>query len=160
MPFSPESLRFLRGLAKNNNKTWFESHRAVYEGAVREPMRELIEEMDARMRRFAPEPRGRSEAVDVPDQSRHPLLQGQVAVQDARGVLVLSSPGRVEGRLGSPGRQCRLLLSPPAGAVDGGWRALEAAAAATQPVARRDRRGSSGVRQDREGVAAEIRRAW
>jgi uncharacterized protein (TIGR02453 family) len=55
MPFSPESLAFLRGLAKNNNKPWFESHRDAYEGAVREPMRELIEELDARFKRFAPE---------------------------------------------------------------------------------------------------------
>ncbi|MEO7086342.1 MAG: DUF2461 domain-containing protein [Gemmatimonadaceae bacterium] len=55
MPFSPDSLRFLRGLAKNNNKTWFEAHRADYEGTVREPMRELIEELDARFGRFAPE---------------------------------------------------------------------------------------------------------
>src|SRR5450755_1127772 len=55
MTFSAASFRFLRGLAKNNNKTWFESHRADYETAVREPMRELVEEIDARMRRFAPE---------------------------------------------------------------------------------------------------------
>jgi uncharacterized protein (TIGR02453 family) len=55
MPFTPDSLRFLRGLAKNNNKPWFEAHRDDYEQTVREPMRELIEEIDARMRRFAPE---------------------------------------------------------------------------------------------------------
>jgi len=55
MPFSSESLTFLRGLAKNNNKPWFEAHRSDYEATLREPMCELIEELDARFRRFAPE---------------------------------------------------------------------------------------------------------
>lgn len=55
MPFTPAALRFLRGLAKNNNKPWFEAHRAEYEQEVREPMRDLIGEMDARFAKFAPE---------------------------------------------------------------------------------------------------------
>jgi uncharacterized protein (TIGR02453 family) len=55
MPFTPASLRYLRGLAKNNNKPWFEAHRAEYEQEVREPMRDLIGEMDARFAKFAPE---------------------------------------------------------------------------------------------------------
>lgn len=55
MSFTPQSIRFLRGLSKNNNKIWFEAHRDDYESTVREPMRELIEELDARLRRFAPE---------------------------------------------------------------------------------------------------------
>jgi uncharacterized protein (TIGR02453 family) len=55
MPFTPAALRFFRGLAKNNNKKWFEEHRADYEGEVREPMRDLIGEMNARFTKFAPE---------------------------------------------------------------------------------------------------------
>ena len=55
MAFTPAALKFLRGLAKNNNKEWFEAHRAEYEGDVREPMRDLIGEMNARMAKFAPE---------------------------------------------------------------------------------------------------------
>ena len=55
MPFTPAALRFFRGLAKNNNKEWFEAHRADYEGEVREPMRDLIGEMNARFTKFAPE---------------------------------------------------------------------------------------------------------
>lgn len=55
MPFTKKSLAFLRGIKAHNNKTWFEAHRAEYESELREPMRMLIEEMDARMRRFAPE---------------------------------------------------------------------------------------------------------
>jgi uncharacterized protein (TIGR02453 family) len=55
MAFTPAALRFLRGLAKNNNKPWFEAHRAEYEGEIREPMRDLIGEMNARFAKFAPE---------------------------------------------------------------------------------------------------------
>lgn len=60
MPFSSAALRFFKGIKAHNNKQWFEAHRAEYEGAVREPMRELITDMDARMRRFAPEMGGDS----------------------------------------------------------------------------------------------------
>jgi len=55
MSFTPASLRFFRQLATNNNKQWFEAHRDDYEQHVREPMRELVEEMFARFRTFAPE---------------------------------------------------------------------------------------------------------
>src|SRR5689334_6134225 len=55
MPFTPAALRFLRGLAKNNNKAWFEAHRTEYESEVREPMRDLIGEMNVRFAKFAPE---------------------------------------------------------------------------------------------------------
>lgn len=47
--------RFFRGLKKNNNKAWFEAHRPEYENAVREPLRALIQDMDQRFRKFAPE---------------------------------------------------------------------------------------------------------
>ena len=55
MPFTTTTLRFLRGLARNNRKPWFDAHRAEYEAVLQAPMRELIEEMDARLARFAPE---------------------------------------------------------------------------------------------------------
>ena len=55
MPFTSASLRFFKGLSKNNNKPWFESHRADYESAVREPMRALIGDVNAHFARFAPE---------------------------------------------------------------------------------------------------------
>jgi len=53
--FTPASLAFLRGLARHNNKPWFEAHRESYESDVRDPMRALIEEMDVRLARLAPE---------------------------------------------------------------------------------------------------------
>jgi uncharacterized protein (TIGR02453 family) len=55
VPFAPAALRFLRGLARHNAKPWFEAHREDYERDVRAPMRDLVEEMDLRFRRFAPE---------------------------------------------------------------------------------------------------------
>ncbi len=53
--FTEESLRFFRGLARHNTKTWFEAHRSDYERHVKQPMAELVREMDLRMSRFAPE---------------------------------------------------------------------------------------------------------
>jgi uncharacterized protein (TIGR02453 family) len=55
MPFTKAALSFLRGLERNNNKPWFEANRDAYEREVREPMRDLIEDMDVRFMRFAPE---------------------------------------------------------------------------------------------------------
>jgi uncharacterized protein (TIGR02453 family) len=53
--FRPEALRFLRQLKRNNRRDWFEQRRAVYETEVRDPMRLLVEEMDVRLARLAPE---------------------------------------------------------------------------------------------------------
>src|ERR1051325_6856789 len=58
MPFTPAALRFFKQLSSHNDKTWFEAHREEYEQDVREPMRELIEEMNARFAKFAPEMAG------------------------------------------------------------------------------------------------------
>jgi uncharacterized protein (TIGR02453 family) len=55
MPFTTDSLRFFRGLAKNNNKPWFEAHRSDYENEVREPMRALIVDVNTHLAKFAPE---------------------------------------------------------------------------------------------------------
>jgi uncharacterized protein (TIGR02453 family) len=53
--FGRGALAFLRRLARNNRRDWFERHRAVYETEVREPLRALVEEMDVRLARIAPE---------------------------------------------------------------------------------------------------------
>src|SRR6266480_4981209 len=55
MPFTPRALSFFRQLARHNEKPWFEAHRDEYETEVREPMRELIEDLDTRFAQFAPE---------------------------------------------------------------------------------------------------------
>ena len=53
--FTKATLTFLRALARNNRKEWFEAHRAEYEALVKAPMLDLIEEMDCRLALFAPE---------------------------------------------------------------------------------------------------------
>jgi uncharacterized protein (TIGR02453 family) len=58
MPFTPAALRFFKQLSAHNDKIWFEAHRREYEQEVREPMRALIEEMNARFAKFAPEMAG------------------------------------------------------------------------------------------------------
>jgi len=55
MAFATATLAFLRSLKRHNDRAWFEAHRPDYEAQVKQPMRELIEEMDVRLTRFAPE---------------------------------------------------------------------------------------------------------
>jgi uncharacterized protein (TIGR02453 family) len=55
MAFTKRALGFFRGLARHNEKPWFEAHRDEYETEVRGPMRELIGDLDARFAEFAPE---------------------------------------------------------------------------------------------------------
>jgi uncharacterized protein (DUF2461 family) len=43
--FSPATFRFLRALARNNNREWFQAHKADYERDVRDPFIELITDM-------------------------------------------------------------------------------------------------------------------
>ena len=53
--FSPKALTFLRGLTKNNRKEWFEERRSDYETLLKQPLAALIEEVDVRLARIAPE---------------------------------------------------------------------------------------------------------
>src|SRR6266540_3119686 len=55
MAFTAATLTFLRGLKRHNERPWFEAHRDEYEAVVKDPMRDLIEEMDVRLARLAPE---------------------------------------------------------------------------------------------------------
>jgi uncharacterized protein (TIGR02453 family) len=55
MSFSAATLRFFRSLKRRNERTWFEAHRGDFEAHVRAPMRDLVEDMDVRLARFAPE---------------------------------------------------------------------------------------------------------
>lgn len=53
--FRPAAFTFLRGLARQNTKPWFEAHRAAYERELRDPMRALVEEVDVHLAGIAPE---------------------------------------------------------------------------------------------------------
>ncbi len=43
--FSDASFKFLRGLARNNDKAWFGAHKAQYEKQVRQPFLQLISDL-------------------------------------------------------------------------------------------------------------------
>lgn len=53
--FTPETVRFLRGLAKHNDRTWFEARRSTYETALKQPLHALIDEVNDQLAAVAPE---------------------------------------------------------------------------------------------------------
>ncbi len=53
--FPTGAFTFLKGLAEHNDREWFEARRETYEQSLREPMKALVEEMDARLATLAPE---------------------------------------------------------------------------------------------------------
>jgi len=53
--FTPATLKFLRGLARNNDRDWFEPRRAIFEAELKAPMLALIEEVNHGLESFAPE---------------------------------------------------------------------------------------------------------
>src|SRR5205807_8332577 len=55
MLFSTATMTFLHGLKRHNDRAWFEAHRPEFEAVVQQPMRQLIEELDVRLARLAPE---------------------------------------------------------------------------------------------------------
>jgi uncharacterized protein (TIGR02453 family) len=55
MPFSSATFKFLEQLAENNDKAWFEQHKAEYEDCVRSPALDFIEAMAPALAKFAPQ---------------------------------------------------------------------------------------------------------
>ncbi len=53
--FPHETVKFLRQLKRNNNRAWFQEHKAIYEEKVRQPMIELVTALGGAMQGFAPE---------------------------------------------------------------------------------------------------------
>jgi uncharacterized protein (TIGR02453 family) len=52
--FAPEGLRFLRGLARNNNRDWFNERKPLYEAELKRPMLAVIDAVTGAMMDFAP----------------------------------------------------------------------------------------------------------
>ena len=52
--FPQTTLPFLRRLAQNNNRNWFNEHKGEYESSIREPALALVEAMEQRLPQFAP----------------------------------------------------------------------------------------------------------
>lgn len=53
--FPPEALDFFRGLARHNNRDWFQPRKPIFEEQVKRPMRELVEALNGALQGFAPE---------------------------------------------------------------------------------------------------------
>ena len=53
--FPREAIQFFRGLARNNNRDWFLPRKTIFEDQVKQPMRELVAELNAALMGFAPE---------------------------------------------------------------------------------------------------------
>lgn len=53
--FSAEALQFLRSLARNNRRDWFDPRKPVFERELKAPMLQLIEEINGELAAFAPE---------------------------------------------------------------------------------------------------------
>ena len=53
--FSEAAVKFLRGIARNNDREWFEPRKAIYEAELKAPMLALIGEINEALHDFAPE---------------------------------------------------------------------------------------------------------
>ena len=53
--FPPETLKFLRALARNNRREWFQPRKETFETKVKAPMTELVEGINAELLAFAPD---------------------------------------------------------------------------------------------------------
>ena len=53
--FPAEALPFFRSLARHNRREWFQPRKAIFEEQVKQPMRALVEAVNAAMLGFAPE---------------------------------------------------------------------------------------------------------
>ncbi len=52
---SQAALRFLRGLKRNNDRTWFEARRDIFEEELKKPMLAIVGEINEALLSFAPE---------------------------------------------------------------------------------------------------------
>lgn len=53
--YTPEALRFLRGLKRNNDRDWFIARKDIYEREIKAPTIALVTAINEEMLRFAPE---------------------------------------------------------------------------------------------------------
>ena len=52
--FKPEALKFLRDLARHNDREWFQPRKAVFESELKEPMLAVVRKVTDAMLDFAP----------------------------------------------------------------------------------------------------------
>lgn len=52
--FKPEALKFLRNLARHNDRAWFQPRKEQFEAELREPMLAIVRKITDAMMDFAP----------------------------------------------------------------------------------------------------------
>ena len=52
--FSPEARKFLHNLSNNNNREWFQAHKATYEEHLRTPLLRLVTALNYALEQFSP----------------------------------------------------------------------------------------------------------
>jgi uncharacterized protein (TIGR02453 family) len=53
--FSPDAIKFLRNLGKNNKREWFQPRKHQYEELIKAPMVQLVERLNDEFAKFAPQ---------------------------------------------------------------------------------------------------------
>jgi uncharacterized protein (TIGR02453 family) len=53
--FSPEALKFLKALKRNNDREWFQPRKEEYERVLRNPMLDLLGRINVELMKFAPD---------------------------------------------------------------------------------------------------------
>jgi uncharacterized protein (TIGR02453 family) len=51
----PEGMQFLRGIVRHNDRDWFLPRKPIFEEKLKHPMLQLVEAVNAAMKRFAPD---------------------------------------------------------------------------------------------------------
>ena len=157
MAFSPAALRFFRQLKAHNDKTWFEAHRGEYEREVRDPMRDLVSEMDARFARSAPEIGGDPKRSMFRIYRDIRFSKDKSPYKTNGGCWFNHRAAKLARRRRGQRRERGLLLPLRAGQVVRWGRDLDAATPSTQQAARRDRREATAVHAGRARAAEEVR---
>ncbi|HEX3092131.1 MAG TPA: DUF2461 family protein, partial [Candidatus Angelobacter sp.] len=52
--FSPDAIKFLRALKRNNRRDWFQPRKEKYEALIKTPMLEFVTALNEEFTRFAP----------------------------------------------------------------------------------------------------------
>ena len=84
--YPKKGITFLRQLAKNNNRDWFQENKKTYTEFVREPTIGLVEAVNAKLERFAVRTR--------PEGRRH---RREVVVTEGRAVALFVEDGSGQG---------------------------------------------------------------
>ena len=86
--FRPDALKFLRNLARNNDREWFTPRKAVFEAELKEPMLAIIRKVNDGDGELCAGLCAAGGEVPLPHLSRHALQRRQKALQNARRRLV------------------------------------------------------------------------